>query len=270
MLDYETTGTDPHTCRPVSVSFALTLPDRTTVLGSYHAIINPGCEVPAEAVAVHGITTEMARGLGVPAHQAIVQVLARLHACKALGWPVLIYNAMYDWQLLHAEAARLSPIAHHLVDFRIPDVVLIDPLVIDRHFGRYRKGGHKLEAAARHYGVWREGAHDAFVDACMTADVLRAQMRRHPELQQIPLGPELMEWQAEAHAAWVASMNDFWARQGKQDRIADTRWPGVAPAGGAPCRRARPKDREALRPVGQDVLGVGERVRGPNANAGEP
>jgi DNA polymerase-3 subunit epsilon len=75
------------------------------------------------------------------------------------GIPVVAYNAPYDFSLLKHEALRhgIRPIAE-------PSPV-IDPLVLDKAYDRYRKGKRTLEVVAAHYAVALDGAHDASADA---------------------------------------------------------------------------------------------------------
>lgn len=224
VLDFETTSVDPLTCRPVSVSLVLTTPKGKTLPGGFSAIIDAGVDVPEEAAKIHGITTERAREEGVPVVDAIQAVIDRLVAIEVMGWPLLAYNVSYDWQVLHAECAR----GGHVWNTDCSRLVLVDPLVLDRHVDRYRKGGRKLEAVARHYGVWRDGAHDAFVDACMTADVLRQIMERYPELQAVGLGEEMIRLHQQADSTWIREINQLKKRNprpGDAGPIEERLWP---------------------------------------------
>src|SRR5690606_39384941 len=74
--------------------------------GGVDVIVNPGVPIPDEATAVHGITTERARAEGIEPAEAVDQILTCLRGIAALGWPLVIYNATYDWVVLHHEVWR--------------------------------------------------------------------------------------------------------------------------------------------------------------------
>src|SRR5687767_3072784 len=57
-LDFETSGVDPFTCRPVSFAFYCDDPEGEHAVFPYSAIIDCDVEVPAEVAQIHGITTE--------------------------------------------------------------------------------------------------------------------------------------------------------------------------------------------------------------------
>lgn len=216
------------------MSFALLTPDGCQLPGSYVQVIDPGCEVPEEAAEVHGLTTEIVREFGTPIDEAMPELLVRLAAVSRLGWPLVIYNARYDWTLLAAEVRRLFEAGRFRVA-RPPEFVLIDPLVLDCHLDRFRKGGRKLEAVARHYGVWRDGAHDALVDCVMAAGVARAIATRFEEVQRLELGDSIMAYQRGAHRAWVEQINAYKQRKAAErgealaadELIPAEEWPGV-------------------------------------------
>lgn len=160
-LDLETTGVDVEKDRIVTAAVALCGGGLAT--DKLSLLADPGVEIPESASAVHGVTTERARAEGLPAADVvgvIVDVLAR-----AQGLPLAIFNARFDLTLLDREARRhgVVPLAERRV------VHVIDPLVIDKHLDRYRKGSRKLEAICEHYGASLDGAHDAAHDAVAAA-----------------------------------------------------------------------------------------------------
>ena len=87
-LDFETTGIDRF--NDVPVSYALVSVDRGILVRSWSGVIDPGREIPVEATAVHGISTEQARDEGMPLREAISlvsdAVVARLR-CGVSLWP---------------------------------------------------------------------------------------------------------------------------------------------------------------------------------------
>lgn len=219
VFDLETTGTDPREARIVTAALLLCLPDGTVQPGGVDVIVNPGVPIPDEAAAVHGITTERARADGIEPAEAVDQILTCLRGIAALGWPLVIYNATYDWVVLHHEVWRHAPRRD------VPAVPILDPLVLDRGNDRYRKGSRKLGDVCAHYGVRLEGAHDARADAAATAALLRAMVGRFPELQAMTF-EQLQDVQADMHAAWVQSFNAYRAARGEPP-IEAVRWPGV-------------------------------------------
>ena len=68
-LDFETTGIDRF--NDVPVSYALVSVVEGVVVRSWSGLIDPGRDIPPEATAVHGISTERAREEGMPLHAAI-------------------------------------------------------------------------------------------------------------------------------------------------------------------------------------------------------
>ena len=68
-LDFETTGIDRF--NDVPVSYALVSVSEGVVVRSWSGLIDPGRPIPADATAVHGISTERARDEGMPLQEAI-------------------------------------------------------------------------------------------------------------------------------------------------------------------------------------------------------
>jgi DNA polymerase-3 subunit epsilon len=213
--DCETTGTDPFSARLVSAAFVTTAGNRQEFL------VNPGVEIPAEAAAVHGISTEQAREHGAAPEAALEQIAALLAAHLNQGAPLVVFNAPFDLTLLEAELRRhgLTPLADRVG--RIAPV--IDPLVIDRKCDKWRKGPRKLEAQCEHYGVVIENAHNAFADAVAAMDVARAMAGRYPEIAEsdlLALHQDQAKWKAEADAGFA----DYKQRKGEAF-TPETGWP---------------------------------------------
>ena len=125
VFDLETTGIDVETSRIVSAHVGVIDPTGASIeLTEWLA--DPGVEIPEQASAVHGITTERVRAEGRPAAEVVAEIVAALRALLERGVPVTIYNAPYDLTLLNREAVRygVSPL--------IGPAPIIDPLVIDK------------------------------------------------------------------------------------------------------------------------------------------
>lgn len=201
-FDTETTGVDPQKDRIVSA--ALVLRDRRrTVSRSW--LLDPGVEIPAAALAVHGITTREVRLQGRAPAAALAQVAERLTAALTRGIPVVAFNAPFDLTILQAELARhgLPGLEETLVR-RGP---VLDPLVIDRGADGGRAGPRRLADLLGEYGIGdRAGLHTAAVDARATLDLLAAMLRRHPVIGDMDLA-SLQEWQRLQYRAWLEQLD---------------------------------------------------------------
>lgn len=174
VFDLETTGIDVSTARVVTAAVCLVGPDGQ-VERSLGWLADPGVEIPEQAEAVHGISTARARAEGRPAAEVVAEIIDALRALLTAGLPIVVYNAPYDFSLLHEEALRYG-----IEPLPSPSPI-IDPLVIDKAVDRFRKGKRTLEAAAVHYGVVLSDAHDAAADAVAAGRVAQAIAARYPE-----------------------------------------------------------------------------------------
>lgn len=220
-LDYETTGTDTTTCRPVSFACGVVNPDGSEYIKQLNAyrIVNPGCAVPKEAAAVHGISTRRARREGISPTDALMEIHSVLEVCLREDLPLVIFNALFDWSLVHREHERLG--------FKGLPVrpALLDPLVIDRYVDRYRKGKRNLGLMHQHYtGEDLEGAHDALADCVGAVRVMRELAARYTEIgERTPA--ELQAPQRRMHQQWLAQMNAWRAQRGEKP-WEYVPWPG--------------------------------------------
>lgn len=209
-FDLETTGVDVETARIVTACVSLVdgsgrrSPQTTTWL------VDPGVEIPAEATAVHGITTERARADGRPAAECISEIAVRLfRVVSDHGAPIVAFNAVYDLTVLDREARR-----HGVMIYNGPTTV-VDPFVLDKHVDRWRKGKRNLTAACEHYGVRLDGAHDASFDAVAAARVAWRIAQRHPEIAAMGLH-DLHALQVDAKREQDASFADYLRRQARR------------------------------------------------------
>ncbi|MGV8885169.1 MAG: exonuclease domain-containing protein [Microbacteriaceae bacterium] len=217
VFDLETTGIDVETARIVSAHVGVIDADGQ-VVEQRTWLADPGIEIPAQASAVHGITTQRARAEGRAAAEVVSEVVAALRDLLARGIPVTIYNAPYDLTLLNREAVRygIAPL-----DSPLP---IIDPLVMDKAVDRFRKGKRTLEAAAEFYGVALTDAHDAGADAVAAGRVAQALVRRYPE--QLDVDVSVLHAQ---QAGWCseqsASFQDYMRRTKDPTFTANGSWP---------------------------------------------
>ncbi|MBW8736676.1 MAG: 3'-5' exonuclease [Streptomyces turgidiscabies] len=221
-FDLETTGTDPSEARIVTGAVIEVRGGET--LGRREWLADPGVEIPADAVAVHGITNERATSEGRPADQVADAIADVLATYWKTGVPVVAYNANFDLTLLSAELRR-----HGLPSLRerlggLDPAPVIDPYTIDRSVDRYRRGKRNLEAVCTEYGVLLEAAHDASADALAAARLACAIAERHPKVAA--LGPvELHRRQIDWYAQWAADFQSFLRRKGEKDAVVDGTWP---------------------------------------------
>ncbi|MGW4085780.1 exonuclease domain-containing protein [Streptomyces sp. NPDC004822] len=221
-FDLETTGTDPREARIVTAAVVEVRDGE--LLGHRQWLADPGVPIPAEAVAVHGVSNERAAAEGRPADQVADAVADVLVAYWKTGVPVVAYNAAFDLSLLSAELRRygLPSLRERLGG--VDPAPVVDPYTIDRRVDRYRRGKRNLEAVCREYGVELASAHDAFADALAAARLAGAIAARHPKVAT--LGPaELHRRQIEWYAEWAADFQTFLRGKGDPTAVVDGTWP---------------------------------------------
>ncbi|MEU7423601.1 3'-5' exonuclease [Streptomyces sp. NPDC040750] len=226
-FDLETTGTDPREARIVTGAVIEVRAGEPA--GRREWLADPGVEIPADAVAVHGITTARAAAQGRPADQVADAIAGALVSYWQAGVPVVAYNAAFDLTLLSAELRRhdLPSLADRLGG-ALPAPV-IDPYTIDRWVDRYRRGKRNLEAVCTEYGIALDAAHNASADALAAARLAHAIADRHPKIASLGAA-ELHQRQIEWYAAWAADFQAFLRRKGDADAVVDGVWPLREPA----------------------------------------
>lgn len=226
-FDCETSGVDVETARIVTAAVVTINP----VAGSVDTkqwLADPGIDIPAEATAVHGISTEMARADGRPAAEVVSEIAAALDAGWRAGATVVVYNASYDLSLLGREMAR------HGVTIdggRLPLGPVVDPLCCDKHYDRYRKGSRKLVDVAKHYGIVLSelDAHGAAADALAAARVAWKLARTYRELGSMT-NEQLHNNQVAWYREQALGLAEYFRKQGKTEHVS-TEWPiRLAPA----------------------------------------
>jgi DNA polymerase-3 subunit epsilon len=197
VFDLETTGVNVETARVVSAHVGV-IDESGRILRKRDWLVDPGVEIPGQATAVHGITTERARAEGLPAGVAISEIVAELQRLFTHGTPVVAYNAPYDFSVIDREARRygVAPL--------VSPSPIIDPLVIDKAVDKFRRGKRTLELTAAFYGVDLADAHDAGADALAAGRVAQAIARAY--------ATELAVEAAELHRLQVT-----WSREQAED-----------------------------------------------------
>lgn len=165
-FDLETTGVDVATAKICSISIRKIMPDKKVVNVSH--LINPGIEMTAENIAIHGITNEMVKG-EPKFHQYSVNLYSFLKDCDLAG-----YNSnSYDIPLLCEEFMRCN------IKFPLGGTKFIDVCNIFKI-----QEPRTLEAAHKFYtGTDMEGAHDATNDVNATFNVFCAQLDRYENVK---------------------------------------------------------------------------------------
>ncbi|MCS0635471.1 3'-5' exonuclease [Streptomyces sp. LP05-1] len=232
-FDLETTGTDPREARIVTAAIVEVRAGEVTARRQWLA--DPGVRIPAQASAIHGISTERAAADGRPGREVAEELAEALTGYWARGVPVVAYNAAFDLTLLAAELLRygLPSLGDRLGG--APAGPVIDPYTIDRAVDRYRRGKRNLEAVCGEYGVRLDGAHEAAADALAAVLVARAIAGRHPSVAALTPA-ELHDRQIGWYAEWAADFQGFLRRKGSPDAVIDPVWPLREPVPGTPVR----------------------------------
>ncbi|MEV6207830.1 3'-5' exonuclease [Kitasatospora sp. NPDC051914] len=229
-FDLETTGTDIENDRIVTAALVRLEPDGSAS-AERHWLVDPGIPIPEQATAIHGIDTERARGRGVPAAGAVEEITRAIAEALGSGIPLVIMNARYDLSLLDRECRRhgVTPLSARLGGTPAP---VIDPLVLDKHADRYRRGKRNLQALCTHYGVTLDGAHQAGADAVAAAGVARRLGEVFPAVGGVPLA-DLHALQVRAAAEQAASFEQYLRRTSDPDARVEPAWPVVPYGAGA-------------------------------------
>lgn len=220
-FDTETTGVDPATDRIITAALVhQTGTGRTTRTW----LIDPGVDIPATSTEIHGITNEQAQAEGVRPEDALEEIASLVVEAQSEGVPLVAYNAPFDLAILECELARYSlPTLRDRLGHDPSPV--IDPLVIDRHCVKYRRGKRRLGDLLGYYGL-AEGRdlHAADVDVAATLDILAAQVAAFPAIDTVT-PQRLHEAQVEAYREWAVGYNQWCDEKGLDVPRADLMWP---------------------------------------------
>lgn len=158
-----------------------------------------------------------------PAAAAIGEIARAVADGLRSGTPLVVMNARYDLSLLDRECGRhgVESVSERLGDAPSP---VIDPLVIDKHVDKYRKGKRALHALCTHYGVSLEDAHDARADALAAARVVRRMGERHQPVGVMPL-EDLHGLQVHAAAEQSLSLQAYLRRTADPAAVVEPAWP---------------------------------------------
>jgi len=217
VLDTETTGLDPGQGHRLVELGCVELLNRIPTGSTFHAYLNPERDVPAEAFAIHGLSTEFLKG-----HKRFVEIADEFLAFIGDA-PLVIHNAGFDHTFLCAELKRVDRAL-------IARERLVDTLLLARR--KHPASPNRLDDLCARYGIdnSRRTKHGALLDAEILAEVYveltgarQAQLglaengvrvanvvdgvvaiRERPER----LTPRLSEAELAAHREFVASLGE--------------------------------------------------------------
>ena len=216
VLDTETTGLDPAQGHRLVEVGCIELLNRIPTGATFHTYLNPEREVPAEAFAIHGLSTEFLKG-----HKRFVEIVDDFLAFIGDA-PLVIHNAAFDHGFLCAELKRAER------DLIARDR-LVDTLFLARR--KHSVGPYNLDALCARYGIdnSRRTKHGALLDAEILAEVyleligarqaqlvLAEKVRRNGDggdivirrERSVPLGSRLSEAERAAHREFVATLGE--------------------------------------------------------------
>jgi DNA polymerase-3 subunit epsilon len=158
VLDTETTGLDPRKGDRLIEIGCVELVNRIPTGREFHRYINPERSVPAEAEAVHGISTLFL--MDKPLFNAVAAEFIEFIA----GDTLVIHNATFDIGFLNMELERLK---HQAISMSR----VVDTLQLARR--RHPAGPNSLDALCKRYGIdnSKRTKHGALMDSLLLADV---------------------------------------------------------------------------------------------------
>ena len=217
VLDTETTGLDPlRGDRLVEVG-CIELFNRMPTGQTFHRYINPERDMPAEAFAVHGLSTEFLASK--PLFSDVVDEFLEFISDA----PLVIHNASFDISFINAELDRIKRAP-------IPRDRLVDTLLLARR--KHPGVSNRLDDLCSRYAIdnSRRTKHGALLDAELLAEVYidligarQSQLILAAESADIrngaggdvprrqretPLNPRVTDEDRLAHRAFVATLGD--------------------------------------------------------------
>ncbi|MBJ7406171.1 MAG: DNA polymerase III subunit epsilon [Bradyrhizobium sp.] len=217
VLDTETTGLDPLRGDRLVEIGCVEIFNRMPTGQSYHVYINPERDMPAEAFAVHGLSSEFLATKPL-FHEVADEFLAFIGDA-----PLVIHNASFDIGFINAELDRIKRAA-------IPRERLVDTLLLARR--KHPGVSNRLDDLCSRYAIdnSHRTKHGALLDAELLAEVYvdlvgarQSQLLLASEAEEIrvsstgdaprrqrlvPLAPRISEAEREAHRAFIATLGD--------------------------------------------------------------
>lgn len=217
VLDTETTGLDPLRGDRLVEIGCVEIFNRMPTGQSFHVYINPERDMPAEAFAVHGLSSEFL------ATKPLFHEIADEFLEFIGDAPLVIHNASFDVGFINAELDRIKRAA-------IPRERLVDTLLLARR--KHPGVSNRLDDLCSRYAIdnSHRTKHGALLDAELLAEVYvdlvgarQSQLLLASDTQEIrisatgdaprrqrlvPLAPRISEAEREAHRAFIATMGD--------------------------------------------------------------
>jgi DNA polymerase-3 subunit epsilon len=161
---------DDHPLQPFLVQLGAILFDDRIPRVAVSMIVKPyGYTIPDRAAAAHGITTEIATRLGIPAKV----VIATFTNLRAIADRIVCHNLAFDQKVMAAQLARMGIVPAHpgptmyhcTMDLAAP-IVNLPPTAKMLAAGFNKPKAPKLEEAIEFFFHEKlVGAHDAMTDA---------------------------------------------------------------------------------------------------------
>ncbi len=217
VLDTETTGLDPLRGDRLVEIGCVEMFNRMPTGQTFHCYFNPERDMPAEAFAVHGLSTEFLATKPLFA-EAVDEFLEFIGDA-----PLIIHNASFDISFINSELDRIKrPM--------IARERLVDTLLLARR--KHPGVSNRLDDLCSRYAIdnSHRTKHGALLDAELLAevyvdligarqsqlllaadarDILVAGVAEAPRrLREIPLAPRLTEADRVAHRAFVLTLGD--------------------------------------------------------------
>ena len=217
VLDTETTGLDPLRGDRLVEIGCVEMFNRMPTGQVFHRHINPERAMPAEAFAVHGLSSEFLADK--PLFSAVVEEFLEFIGDA----PLVIHNASIDIGFINAELDRIKR----------PTIArdrLVDTLLLARR--KHPGVSNRLDDLCSRYAIdnSRRTKHGALLDAELLAEVYidligarqsqlilaseasDARTGSYGEMprrqREVPLAPRVSEADLEAHRAFVATLGD--------------------------------------------------------------
>jgi DNA polymerase III subunit epsilon len=158
VLDTETTGLDPFQGHRLVEIGCIELVNRIPSGQSFHRYLNPERDVPSEAAAIHGLSSEFLKDK--PFFAEIVDDLVAFIGDA----PLVAHNALFDLAFLNAELERAGKTL-------VQRERLVDTLLLARR--KYPGAPNRLDDLCTRYGIdnSRRTKHGALLDAELLAEV---------------------------------------------------------------------------------------------------
>jgi DNA polymerase-3 subunit epsilon len=158
VFDTETTGLDPGQGDRLVEIGCIELVNRFPTGKTFHCYFNPERDMPAQALAIHGLTGEFLKDKPLFAHK-VDELIAFLGEAQLVA-----HNAMFDHGFLNAELERAGRGG-------VSRERMVDTLLIARR--KHPGGANRLDDLCARYAVdnSRRTKHGALLDAELLAEV---------------------------------------------------------------------------------------------------